>query len=149
MAKRKMTNNDLQNITQKTADRAAQIPQQVSFIFTICIFLYYSIVLLIVETQTLLLNINSSFNGAKKSSFIFSIALKWIVNSICDHQISNWCREIFKYNTVKAISVKFIVGNIWVRQTQTLLLNINSSFNGAKKSSDVIRAELSFIYFVF
>jgi hypothetical protein len=22
------------------------------------------------------------------------------VNSICDHQISNWCREIFKYNTV-------------------------------------------------
>jgi len=20
--------------------------------------------------------------------------------SICDHQISNWCREIFKYNTV-------------------------------------------------
>ena len=22
------------------------------------------------------------------------------VNSICDHQISNWCREIVKYNTV-------------------------------------------------
>jgi hypothetical protein len=22
------------------------------------------------------------------------------VNSICHHQISNWCREIFKYNTV-------------------------------------------------
>jgi hypothetical protein len=30
MAKRKMTNNDLQNITQKTADRAAQIPQETS-----------------------------------------------------------------------------------------------------------------------
>ena len=32
--------------------------------------------------------------------FMFSIALEWIVNSICDHQISNWCHEIFKYNTV-------------------------------------------------
>jgi hypothetical protein len=31
--------------------------------------------------------------------FMFSIALEWIVNSICDHQISNWCSEIFKYNT--------------------------------------------------
>ena len=37
---------------------------------------------------------------------MFSIALEWTVNSICDHRISNWCREIFKYNT--------IVGNIWV-----------------------------------
>ena len=32
--------------------------------------------------------------------FMFSIALEWTVYSICDHQISNWCREIFKYNTV-------------------------------------------------
>jgi hypothetical protein len=32
--------------------------------------------------------------------FMFIIALEWIVNSICNHQISNWCREIFKYNTV-------------------------------------------------
>jgi trehalose-6-phosphate synthase len=32
--------------------------------------------------------------------FMFSIALVWTVNSICDHQISNWYREIFKYNTV-------------------------------------------------
>ena len=32
--------------------------------------------------------------------FMFSIALEWTVNSICDHQISNWCREIFKYNTI-------------------------------------------------
>ena len=31
---------------------------------------------------------------------MFSIALAWTVNSICDNQISNWCREIFKYNTV-------------------------------------------------
>ena len=31
---------------------------------------------------------------------MFSIALEWTVNSICDHQISNWCRENFKYNTV-------------------------------------------------
>jgi len=31
---------------------------------------------------------------------MFSIALEWIVNSICDHQISNWCLEIFKCNTV-------------------------------------------------
>jgi len=22
------------------------------------------------------------------------------VHSICNHQISNWCRDIFKYNTV-------------------------------------------------
>jgi hypothetical protein len=32
--------------------------------------------------------------------FMFCIALEWTVNSICDHQISNWCREIFKYNRV-------------------------------------------------
>ena len=32
--------------------------------------------------------------------FMLSIALEWTVNSICDHQISNWRREIFKYNTV-------------------------------------------------
>jgi hypothetical protein len=32
--------------------------------------------------------------------FMFSIVLEWTVHSICDHQISNWCREIFKYNTV-------------------------------------------------
>jgi hypothetical protein len=31
---------------------------------------------------------------------MFIIALEWTVNSICDNQISNWCREIFKYNTV-------------------------------------------------
>jgi hypothetical protein len=32
--------------------------------------------------------------------FMFSIALEWTVNSICDHQISNWRGEIFKYNTI-------------------------------------------------
>ena len=26
--------------------------------------------------------------------FMFSIALEWIVNSICDHQIPHWCCEI-------------------------------------------------------
>jgi hypothetical protein len=31
---------------------------------------------------------------------LFSIALEWTVNSIFDNQISNWCQEIFKYNTV-------------------------------------------------
>ena len=31
---------------------------------------------------------------------MFSIALEWVVNLISDHQISNWSREIFKYNTV-------------------------------------------------
>jgi hypothetical protein len=35
--------------------------------------------------------------GMHKCISRFSIALEWIVNSICDHQISNWCREI-KYN---------------------------------------------------
>jgi hypothetical protein len=29
-----------------------------------------------------------------------AIAVKRGTNSICDNQISNWCREIFKYNTV-------------------------------------------------
>jgi hypothetical protein len=36
--------------------------------------------------------------------FMFSIALEWTVNSICNHQISSWCREIFKYNTVIWVS---------------------------------------------
>jgi hypothetical protein len=32
--------------------------------------------------------------------FMLSIALEWTVNSICDHQISNWWNEIFKYKQV-------------------------------------------------
>jgi hypothetical protein len=32
--------------------------------------------------------------------FMLSIALEWTVNSICDYQISNWWREMFKYNRV-------------------------------------------------
>jgi hypothetical protein len=39
--------------------------------------------------------------------FMFSIALEWTVNLICDHQIFNWCREIFKYNTVISWHVGF------------------------------------------
>jgi len=42
--------------------------------------------------------INFRFNGRKYPFTDSANALP--VNSICDHQISNWCREIFKYNTV-------------------------------------------------
>ena len=52
-------------------------------------------------------NISRNFNflifrprDMQEYIFMFSIALEWTVNSICDNQISNWCREIFKYNTV-------------------------------------------------
>jgi len=42
--------------------------------------------------------INCRFNGRK---YPFTGSPKASpVKSILDHQISNWCREIFKYNTV-------------------------------------------------
>jgi len=34
------------------------------------------------------------------------------VNSICDHQISNWFREIFKYNTV----ISLLRGHLWNKE---------------------------------
>jgi hypothetical protein len=42
--------------------------------------------------------INCRFNGRKYP--FNSSADSSPINSICDHQIYNWCREIFKYNTV-------------------------------------------------
>jgi len=42
--------------------------------------------------------INCRFNGRK---YLFTGSTNASpVNSICGHQISNWCCEIFKYNTV-------------------------------------------------
>jgi len=35
--------------------------------------------------------------------WIFLVSLASPLYSICDNQISNWCREIFKYNTVISI----------------------------------------------
>jgi hypothetical protein len=47
------------------------------------------------------------FNG-RKCPFTGS-ANMLPVNSICYHQISNWCREIFKYNTVSYLLIEEFV----------------------------------------
>ena len=78
--------------------------------------------------------------------FMFSIALEWIVNSICDHPI-----DAVKFsNTIQlsprqAISVKFIVRNIWVshivyKQVHSVQeYSIPSGLSTAGQISDALR----------
>jgi hypothetical protein len=49
-------------------------------------------------------------------NFMFSIELEWTVNSICDHQIPNWCGRISRFEDCGSLSnyiTIFLAEGIW------------------------------------